>query len=257
MHVGVTKLKNALSPGDIVTIDRSKVTAINTLATIPRRVGMFYLLQVTAPLNYPDPYVQACVPQITDPHGWYEVHCYPNVDTNGWGWAWENGAMFSAWWATVITKLKNLFPHALFGYPKLQPGMEIGSVRGNSNVFLEQSQQALDVSDFISEHVEWRGNTKNDLGIYIATWRMSFLAQTYGKPILVRFSNSNNSISKRTKGLQYCKFYQLMRCNPLVVAAFSHTLSSSDPADLWITWRSAKRESPIPDIVSKESKSSL
>jgi len=70
---------------------------------------------------------------------YFEVHNEVNLIDEGWTTSWQNGREFGQWFLEVRSRLKALYPEALFGYPGLSPDGFPMPARTNDMRFLEES----------------------------------------------------------------------------------------------------------------------
>jgi hypothetical protein len=158
---------------------------------------------------------------------YFEVHNEPNLTQEGWRQSWQDGREFGAWFLDVVGRLKARFPEAKFGYPGLSPGGDVGGIRMNSNGFLAGSEDAVGRADWIGAHCYWVNEASMNMTAAGRSWedvRRRFPDKLI---FITEFSNPNDAQDARTKGQQYVRYYQSLRNEPGIGAAFSFVLSAS------------------------------
>jgi hypothetical protein len=172
----------------------------------------------------------------------FDLHRFPNVENNGFGWAWRDGAEFASWWVELRSKLGVWFPEAKWGYPALKAGGGVGRLRGDSEAFLRASEGAVEACDYISDLYSWSSSADCLDDYNTCLWRMSDRLR-YDKPLMVEYMNPSAVIKKSVKAKQYTNF--LSRCQSLGIAgAYCHILSSDVERDKWLTWRGESTGKP-------------
>jgi|GEM_PF-2414740 len=189
----------------------------------------------------------------------FEVHNEPNLADEGLivpgriG-SWADGAQFGTWFTAALALMSQTFPDAVWGWPGLSPGPDIGGVRADSAQFLAQAGAVPRSADWIGLHAYWL----NDLELDAAVNSVRQMAAAFpGQQLYVtEFANVDKSVPPvppATRANQYLKFYA--RLSPLrVVAAFSFVASASNQDFSTQSWRDeAGQLSAIPAIVGARS----
>jgi len=153
---------------------------------------------------------------------YFEVHNEPNLPLEGMGWNWRNGAEFGEWFVRVVEILRGRFPEAKFGFPGVSP-------QPNVPDFLEGAGQYVLQADWVGVHCYWQSAdqppypmTADNAGMY---WR-SFRERYPDKLLMItEFSNNSPDVPAAEKGRQYARYYQLLRHEPNLGAAFAFALS--------------------------------
>jgi hypothetical protein len=149
---------------------------------------------------------------------YFEVHNEPNLTDEGMGWNWTDGTAFGTWLIQVLNILRLKFPEAKLGYPGLSP-------QPNVPGFINGSASAIAQCDWIGAHCYWQTPTAMQTdsdGLY---WRR-FRAQFPDKLLMItEFSNNTANVSADQKGQQYAQYYQLLRHENNLGAAFSFALN--------------------------------
>ncbi len=153
---------------------------------------------------------------------YFEIHNEPNLENEGLGWNWANGAEFGSWLMQVTAILRQRFPGSQLGFPGLSP-------QPNVSDFLDGASIAIDQCDWIGVHAYWQtadnspgSMTGPEGGMY---WR-KFRDRYAGKLLMItEFSNNQRAVDLTEKGRQYASYFQLMRQELNVGAAFAFALS--------------------------------
>ena len=203
---------------------------------------MFILIRLFAKVNKQASRPQQFLNAVTkDALKWYdvgvrhfEVHNEPNlkIDDSAEGmWdVWEDGAEFSLWFLSIVSKLRQVMPDAQFGYPGLSPGHYIPGVRYDPIRFFNESWTAVDESDFICAHCYWvtREQMYSDVS---GKWYKRYHSKQ--KPIMItEFSNPSPDVPKHEKGLQYVEYYKSLN-NVHSAYSFLSTASSGFKHETW------------------------
>ncbi|HZY42786.1 MAG TPA: C39 family peptidase, partial [Anaerolineae bacterium] len=80
---------------------------------------------------------------------YFELHNEPNLDIEGNGWNWNDGAGFGTWLSQVIALLRQRHPDLKLGYPGLSPNDAMRS-------FIDGSAGAIAQCDWIGAHSYWQ-----------------------------------------------------------------------------------------------------
>jgi murein DD-endopeptidase MepM/ murein hydrolase activator NlpD len=180
---------------------------------------------------------------------YFEVHNEPNLETEGCQRSWADGAAFGRWFQEVVTRLRARLPEAKFGYPGLAPGDSVDGKRQDAFLFLQQSEEAVQISDWIGVHCFW--SRPEDM--FSATQARLYEAYRSRYPekllFITEFSNPAPDVEPQVKGAQYVEFYQMIRTLPGIGAAFCVGLSASTgfQAEAWRT--ESGQLTAIPDLI--------
>ena len=200
-----------------------------------------------SPQNFFD-YVQAKVRALYESDvRYFEVHNEPNLEQEGLGWNWADGAGFGTWLIQVLGLLRASFPEAKFGFPGLSP-------QPNVPAFLDGAASAIAQCDWVGIHCYWQDDgaghwqmQNDDGGMY---WRG--FRQRYPDKLLMitEFSNNNREMPHVNKGQQYARYYQLLRNEPNLGAAFAFALSWPGQDNNREGWISDNETTPISGTLS-------
>jgi murein DD-endopeptidase MepM/ murein hydrolase activator NlpD len=150
---------------------------------------------------------------------YFQIHNEPNLEQEGMGWNWKNGAEFGTWLSGVLNIVRPLYPEAKWGYPGLSP-------QPNTEQFWADSKAAMEQCDWVGVHAYWqyRGTTGWGMESLDGGYHWKRLATS--KPlILTEFSNNSGTIVSSVKGKEYYDYYRLIN-----IPAFSFALSwDGDP----------------------------
>ncbi len=162
---------------------------------------------------------------------YFEVHNEPNLPDEGFGGNWANGADFGTWLTQVLGLLRVKYPNAKFGYPGLSP--QLGNAY-DAAAFLNGSASAIALCDWIGVHCYWQ--TVNGPiypmcgdrdGMYWKQYRTQFPNQLL---MITEFSNNTTQVNSLAvtdvdKGNQYAQYYQLLRHENNLGAAFAFAVN--------------------------------
>lgn len=158
---------------------------------------------------------------------YFEVHNEPNLAPEGWGASWHDGRDFDAWFLDVVGRLRARFPEARFGYPGLSPGGDVPGLRMNSNAFMSGSDNAIRRADWVGVHCYWVNERSMNMTGAGRSWEEVRRRHPDKLLFVTEFANPNDGQDSRTKGGQYVRFYQGLRNQPGLGAAFAFVLSAS------------------------------
>jgi hypothetical protein len=165
----------------------------------------------------------------------FEIHNEVNLRMEGWTVSWQNGREFGAWWLAVRRSLKTLYPEALFGWPGLSPDGFPMPERTNDMRFLDEAVEAVQAADFLCVHCYWRDEAEMNAPSGGQSWRE--YRRRYPEKLLfiTEFSNPTPNTSLESKGEQYARYYQGLRNEPGLGAAFAFVSSTSAgfPHEAW------------------------
>ncbi|HEY4722659.1 MAG TPA: C39 family peptidase [Anaerolineae bacterium] len=153
---------------------------------------------------------------------YFEVHNEPNLPQEGMGWNWADGSEFGAWLIGVLSILRQRYPEGKFGFPGLSP-------QPNVPAFLQGAASAIAQCDWIGIHAYWQSETQppypmngDNAGTY---WRQ-FRTQFPDKLLMItEFSCNTPNVDAAAKGQMYARYYQTLRQEPNLGAAFSFALN--------------------------------
>jgi hypothetical protein len=165
---------------------------------------------------------------------YFEVHNEPNLKLEGLEWNWRNGAEFGNWFALVLGLLRQRCPEGKFGFPGLSPQFSppdtpVLSAESDVNRFLTGAAPAIAQSDWVGVHCYWQNDSEGHWGMQSESdgmfWKQ-FRTRFPDKLLMItEFSNNNASVNPAEKGRQYARYFQLLRDEPNLGAAFAFALS--------------------------------
>jgi len=153
---------------------------------------------------------------------YFEVHNEPNHPNEGMGWNWNSGAEFGAWFVQTVDILRQRFPEVKFGFPGLSP-------QPNVPDFLDGATPYIARADWVGIHCYWQSVDQqpypmvaDNAGMY---WR-GFRTRYPDKLLMItEFSNNTAGVDPGEKGRQYARYFQLLRNEPGLGAAFAFALN--------------------------------
>ena len=176
-------------------------------------------------------------------HGvrYFEVGTAPNLQFEGWNRSWRSGESYAAWFLEVLTGLRQTMPEAKLGFPGLSPGGLVSGWRADAPQFLDQADPAAAAADWVGVICHWlteAGMNSPDGGLAFHHVRDRFP----GKLVFVtEFSNPSPDTAPEVKARQYRAYYNLLRQQAGVGAAFAHPLAAERGYQA-VAWRSAERD---------------
>lgn len=165
---------------------------------------------------------------------YFELHNEPNLTLEGWRASWQDGREFGTWFLDVMGRLRAAFPEAKFGYPGLSPGGQISGLRMDSNAFMGGSEEAINRADWLAAHCYWTDEVSMNMTEAGRSWEGVRRRHPDKLMFITEFANVSNQ-DTRSKGMQYAKYYEYLRNQPGLGAAFSFVLSASSgfPEQVW------------------------
>jgi uncharacterized protein YgiM (DUF1202 family) len=259
-----------LTPGQLILVSKSKMEAFKTL-TLPDpdqnkqliqqlrniRSDMFIVTRLFFSVDAgnrrkfsPQEFVDFCNNGMTASYQagvrYFEVHNEPNLLPEGMGFNWNSGSEFGSWLTQVINLLRQRFPEGKFGYPGLSPQPNVPS-------FLDGSTAAIAQCDWVGVHCYWQSAdqppfpmTGDNAGMYWRQFRQRFPDKLL---MITEFSNNTAAISDSDKGRQYARYYQLLRHEANVGAAFSFALNWPGQDNNREGWEFNGHETNIPGTI--------
>ena len=157
---------------------------------------------------------------------YYEIHQSPNLQMYGWNYSWYSGFEFSRWWMDIVGLLHDPFPDAKFGFPGLSPGGQVSGQRIDSQVFLEQADDAVNTAEWIGVNCYWSNESEISMPSKGAYYE--YMQERYPDKLLfiTEFANVNDLTNSYVKGNEYVSFYESLRGKSGFGGAFSQVLSS-------------------------------
>ncbi|HLC33986.1 MAG TPA: M23 family metallopeptidase [Anaerolineales bacterium] len=158
---------------------------------------------------------------------YFEVHHEPNLSSEGCERTWMDGGGFSRWFQETVSRLRQRFPDAKFGFPGLAPGATVDGLRQDALAFLQQADSAALAADWIGVHCFW--TRAEEMHSQQGGKFYEVIRQRHpGKLLMVsEYSNTAAGVDSRIKGQQYVEYTRLLRDEPGVGAAFCVALSAS------------------------------
>jgi Peptidase family M23 len=157
---------------------------------------------------------------------YFELHTEPNLVSEGFGSSWHNGFEFGQWFLQVVGQLRPMLPEAKFGWPGLSFGPKIEGSRADAQAFLEQAAEVIRQADWLGCHCFWQdedGMFALDGGLGYKHYRDEWPEKLL---LITEFSNTSADVESQSKGHQYARYYQLLRDQPGIGAAFAFAVSA-------------------------------
>jgi len=173
---------------------------------------------------------------------YFEIHNEPNHANEGLGWNWRGGAEFGAWLIQVVARLRQSFPDARLGFPGLSP-------QPNVQAFLDGAAQGLAQCDWLGAHSYWHTveggtypMTATSAGMHWQLYRNRYPDKLI---MITEFSNNSPDVDPAEKARQYGRYFQLLRQEPGLGAAFAFALTWPGQDMRSEAWESGGIETPI------------
>ena len=157
---------------------------------------------------------------------YFEIHRAPNTFDEGCFSHWHSGYDFSKWFIDIFIDLKEEFPDAKFGFPALSLGEHIEGKRMASDSFLEGTDEAIDLADWMGIQSFWSSEKELSDSKKGAAYRIFRARYTKKMLFISEFANVNPLTTSAIKAAEYNIFYQEIETIPGIGAAFSQVLSS-------------------------------
>ncbi len=147
--INVTKMEAVKVGSDISETAILKLREINS--------SLYIMARLYYPLDQrkvePEEWAERALPDVArmvdKGVDYFEVHQSPNLQSEGWSYAWYSGTDFGRWWLDVVNMLKDRFPGVKYGFPGLSPGGQVEGQRMDAAAFLEGAEAALTAADWI------------------------------------------------------------------------------------------------------------
>ena len=263
------RLGGVLEEGDLEALQQARAEAVvlsssEEKATIDRlraaNPGMFTLVRLAADPVAEKLSAESFMAMIEKNLGrlyrlgvrWFEVGASPNLQFDGWGRYWSNGAQFSRWFLDVCAKIREAFPDAKLGFPGLAPVDPISGQREHALRFLEQAGESLLAADWIGVNCYWTdlgGMDDLHAGRLYEEYRLLIPQKLL---LITEFGNPAAEVTPEEKARQYLDFYRSLRERAGIGAAFAVALSAVSGFS-HLTWRPTEGSGIIPQLIGKRS----
>jgi Peptidase family M23 len=164
-----------------------------------------------------------------------ELHNEPNVNAEGLGKSWTDGASFATWWLDVLGRYRAALPGVRFIYPGLSPGTTVTGIKLDHTQFAEASRAAIEAADGLGIHIYWSAvyPLSAALGVvddFISRFRFKLLWITEA-------SNNKGGTSVPDKAQQYLQCWQALQQRATVQGVTFFVASASNPdfaEEIWV-----------------------
>lgn len=237
------RIDGPLEEADLILIEKARLEGVvvsmeESSAVIERlrarRPAMFLLARATTDFSdqpiSPNQFIETIQERMGNLYEaelrYFELCPNPNLQSEGWGRSWADGAGFAKWFAQVTDRLRDRFPESRLGFPGLSPGGQVPGKKADPLQFLEGAEEATLVADWVGVNCYWR-----DLGGMEALTE-GRLYQEYQLRypdkllIITEFGNPSVSMSSEQKAGQYLEFYRRLRGQPGIAGAFCFAISA-------------------------------
>jgi hypothetical protein len=221
-------------------------TPENTITKLTQMIPeLFIMARIYHPLGTeavsPEEWLAEMQPEVSRLYDlgvrFFEIHQSPNLQLYGWSHSWKSGADFAAWWLQITAGLREYSPEARFGFPGLSPGGHVSGQRLDAKVFIDEADEALLQADWIGVNCFWTSETEMNMengGRFYEYYRERFPEKLL---FITEFGNVNDLSNAYVKGQEYVKYYQSLRNQPGIGAAFAQVMSAASGYG-GLVWRS-------------------
>ncbi|TAK14236.1 MAG: M23 family metallopeptidase [Anaerolineae bacterium] len=167
---------------------------------------------------------------------YFEIHQSPNLQMYGWNYSWHSGGGFGRWWLDAVGMLRDAYPQAKFGFPGVSPGGQVEGQRLDAATFMEQADEAIQNADWVGANCFWTNEAEMQEPDKGAFWQV--VRERYPDKLIfvTEFGNVDVLTNLYVKGKEYVQFYETLRNQPGIGAAFSQVMSSAT-GYLQMQWR--------------------
>ena len=233
MRPGLIKVLSFHSAADIARLVREHPKAIFIVRAFldfgDRRITPEQFLNDTLPD------VRRALNQLRGREYVVELHNEPNLNAEGLGRSWRNGAEFAKWWLELLELYRRELPTAKFIYPGLSPGHAVTGVKADHIQFIEASREAVEAADGLGIHLYWSNvypmaKTLEVLDDYHSRFRNRAIWITEA-------SHNKEGATPGEKARQYLQFWNRLQERPMVEGVAYFVASASNPAfkeEVWV-----------------------
>lgn len=236
-RVGAPLTEDDLHAIRTARMEAVKLESCETGATIEKlreiNPGMFLMVRLTDDLSGAPRSAQQFYRHVQAETGrlyrlglrYFEIHQQPNVQTNGWRRSWDTGESFAAWFIELVQSLQRVFPEGKFGFPGLSSGGPVSGWQADSEVFLDEAEEAASFADWIGINLHWteRAGIGAHAQAVVESYRRRFPAKLL---FITEFYNPSAGLTTEARAHQYLEVYDQMVDLHGVGAAFAYPISA-------------------------------
>lgn len=263
------RVSGAMQPEDLELVARAKLEAVKINlgereTTVRKLVasdaGLFVMARVAGDLSGESVPAREFAAEVAPAVGelyqlgvrFFELGAHPNVQTAGFGRSWKDGREFAVWLAAVMESLRRKYPDARLGYPGLMGGEDLLGWRAEPLGFLEESQSAAMLADWVGVSCHWEGPASSRSAPYGQRWISTYKSLFPDKLLFVtEFYNASPGLAPALKARQYVEFFRDLRAETVVGAAFAFAISAPEGHDGMIWRRQDSGDAGIAGVVGR------
>ncbi len=218
--------------------------------------NIFLLARLTANMHL-HPYSAAEFASALRPHlarfyahgiRYFEIHTQPNLHANGWMVSCSAGSAFAFWFLGVLNAWRKQFPEAKLGFPALSPGDDVPNQRFAARRFLDQADKGVIAADWVGAACYWHNYAEMNHTKKGRCYETLRLRYPHKLIFLTDFANTNIQTDAASRGNQYVDYYDSLREQAGMGAAFADYLTAGSAAP-YLGWATA--EGQMTPIVAK------
>lgn len=166
---------------------------------------------------------------------YWEVHNEPNLYEEGFGFSWQSGGEFGAWFEQVVALLRSNVPATdRFIFPGLSPGGFVPGVRFDEEEFLTGAAATMRRAQGIGIHAYWSKNAPLSLAIdHVKKYATRFPNSQILITEVAENSKNSQGVSPEIKADQYVEFWSKCKKIKNILSLFIFVVSASDPIWGW------------------------
>lgn len=151
---------------------------------------------------------------------YFEVQPSPNLAASGAFTTWESGRGFAHWWVEATNLLREIAPHAKFGFPGLANGPQAAGQRMDAQIFMEHADEAMLVADWIGVQAYWNNSAEANDETLGARYRLMRRWYPHKLFFITEFANTDPLVNLEFKIQEYATFLTNVQNDSGIAAAF-------------------------------------
>lgn len=151
---------------------------------------------------------------------YFEVQPSPNLAAYGAFTAWESGKDFARWWVEATNLLRELAPHAKFGFPGLANGAQAAGQRLDAQTFMEAADEILLAADWIGVQAYWSNSDEAHDESLGARYRLVRRWYPHKLLFITEYASTDPLVDEDFKQQEYASFLSGVQADPGIAAAF-------------------------------------
>ena len=261
------RIDGPLEEADLMLIDKARLEGVAvSLEESPavierlraRRPAMFLLGRVTTDLSdqplSPTQFIESVQAGVENLYQaevrYFEISPNPNLQSEGWGRSWADGAGFAKWFSEVTGRLRDRFPQLRLGFPGLSPGEQVPGKKADPLQFLEAADEATLSADWVGVNCYWTDVSGMEALTQGRLYQEYQLRYPDKLLVITEFGNPSENLPPAQKAGQYLEFYRRLRGHPGIAGAFCFAISAVDGYDSLVWREQGKSVSEIADLLA-------